>query len=62
MEFVGAEEKLSSQSENIIESETMIGDESSAIKEDAVVIDEQPKKPLSKRGRPSLKEIDINFF
>jgi len=38
----------------------MIGDESSAIKEDAVVIDEQPKKPLSKRGRPSLKEIDIN--
>jgi len=61
MEFVGAEEKLSSQSENVMEGETMIGDGALAIKEeDAVAIDEQPKKPLSKRGRPSLKEIDIN--
>jgi len=47
--------------ENVMEGETMIGDEALAIKEeDAVAIDEQPKKPLSKRGRPSLKEIDIN--
>jgi DNA-binding transcriptional MerR regulator len=62
MEFVGAEEKQSPQSETFIEADPMIQDEDTPTikEEDAIAIDERPKKPLSKRGRPSLKEIDIN--
>ncbi len=61
MEFVGEKEKQSPQSEAVLEADPVIVEEEApAIKEDAVAIDEQPKKPLSKRGRPSLKEIDIN--
>ena len=30
------------------------------MKKDAPLIDQRPKKSLSKRGRPSLKEMDIN--
>jgi DNA-binding transcriptional MerR regulator len=61
MEFVGAEEKLRPQSENVIEADRVIREEASGInEEDAVPITERPKKPLSKRGRPSLKEMDIN--
>jgi DNA-binding transcriptional MerR regulator len=62
MEFVGAEEKQSPQSETLINaSPVTLEVEVSAINEpDAVATDQPPKKPLSKRGRPSLKEIDIN--
>ena len=38
-----------------------ISENASTIKEeDAHLIDQRPKKSLSKRGRPSLKEININ--
>jgi DNA-binding transcriptional MerR regulator len=62
MEFVGEEEKQSPQSETVIEADPVIQDENaSTIKEeDAPLIDQRPKKSLSKRGRPSLKEININ--
>ena len=62
MEFVGEEEKQSPQSETVIEADPLIQDENvSTIKEeDALLIDQRPKKSLSKRGRPSLKEININ--
>jgi len=40
----------------------VIGDENASVikEEDAPLIDQRPKKSLSKRGRPSLKEMDIN--
>jgi DNA-binding transcriptional MerR regulator len=60
MEFVGEEEKQSPQSETVMEADPLIREEDSTIKEGVVAIDQRPKKPLSKRGRPSLKEIDIN--
>ena len=62
MEFVGEEEKHLPESEVIVEGNPLMGEEeSSTIKEEnAVAVDLPPKKPLSKRGRPSLKEIDIN--
>jgi DNA-binding transcriptional MerR regulator len=62
MEFVGEEEKQSPQSETVIDADPVIQDENaSTIKEeDAPLIDQRPKKSLSKRGRPSLKEININ--
>jgi DNA-binding transcriptional MerR regulator len=62
MEFVGEEEKQLPESEVIVEVTPVIGEEESLpIEEDnAVALDQSPKKPPSKRGRPSLKEIDIN--
>jgi DNA-binding transcriptional MerR regulator len=48
------------QSENVIEADPVIREASGINEEDAVPINERPKKPLSKRGRPSLKEMDIN--
>ena len=61
MEFVGAEEKLMPQSETVIDSDSVIREDAPGMNEEnAVPINERPKKPLSKRGRPSLKEIDIN--
>jgi DNA-binding transcriptional MerR regulator len=61
MEFVGEEEKQSPQSETVIEVEVVLEEKASTIDEDdAPLMDQQPKKSLSKRGRPSLKEIDIN--
>jgi DNA-binding transcriptional MerR regulator len=61
MEFVGKEEKQSPQIETVIEADLLIREEEgSTMKEDTVAIDERPKKSLSKRGRPSLKEMDIN--
>ena len=60
MEFVG--DKHSPQSATVIEADPVLReDEASAIGEDQVAAtDQRPKKTLSKRGRPSLKEIDIN--
>ena len=61
MTFVGAGEKQSPQSETVIETDTVIEEKASTIEEENnVAKDQQPKKTLSKRGRPSLKEIDIN--
>src|SRR4030095_4540540 len=62
MEFVGGEEKQSPQSEAVIEVNAVMPEEEAAIIkiEGAVATDQRAKKPLSKRGRPSLKEIDIN--
>jgi DNA-binding transcriptional MerR regulator len=61
MEFVGDRGKQSPQSETVIEAIPVRQEEASAIQEEnGVVIDQSPKKPLSKRGRPSLKEIDVN--
>ncbi len=61
MKFVG-EEKQSLQSETVTEAGPVIRKEKASIvkEEDAPLTDHQPKKSLSKRGRPSLKEIDIN--
>ena len=62
MEFVGGEEKQPPQSETVLEVDPVIGDENASVikEEDAPLIDQRPKKSLSKRGRPSLKEMDIN--
>lgn len=62
MEFVGEEENQSPQSETVIEIDPMTREEeASTIKEEeAPLTDQRPKKSLSKRGRPSLKEMDIN--
>ncbi len=61
MEFVGEEEKQSPQNETLIETDMVIEEKTSIIEEeDATARDQRPKKTLSKRGRPSLKEIDIN--
>jgi len=62
MEFVGEKGKQSLQSETLIEASPVTLEENvSTINEtDAAGIDQRPQKPLSKRGRPSLKEIDIN--
>jgi len=62
MEFVGEEEKQSLQNETVIEVDPVIRKEeaSTIIEEEAPLIDQRPKKSLSKRGRPSLKEMDIN--
>ena len=64
MEFVG-EEKHQEQSEIEVAMSSLLARE---VKQepppsengDKPVTDQQAKKPLSKRGRPSLKEIDIN--
>jgi len=61
MEFVGEKRKQSAQSETVIEAIPVIQEEASTIKEgNGIVTDQSSKKPLSKRGRPSLKEIDVN--
>jgi len=61
MEFVGKEENRAPQSETVMTADAMMGEETSITKvEDAVVTEQRPTKPLSKRGRPSLKDIDIN--
>jgi DNA-binding transcriptional MerR regulator len=66
MEFVGAgEEKHQEQSEIAVAMSSLLARE---VKQEPFPsdnsekpgIDQQAKKPLSKRGRPSLKEIDIN--
>lgn len=62
MEFVGGVENQSPQSETVIEADPVIREEKASIikEEDAPLIDQRHKKSLSKRGRPSLKEMDIN--
>ena len=62
MEFVGEEESASPQSEAVIEADAVIGqDEASVVTEEHTpAAGLRPKKTPSKRGRPSLKEIDIN--
>jgi DNA-binding transcriptional MerR regulator len=62
MEFVGEGGKQSPQSETLMEANVVIPEEEGAIVkvEDGAVADQRGKKPLSKRGRPSLKEMDIN--
>jgi len=62
MEFVGEREELSPQTETLMEADPVVREEKvSPIKEqDPVATDQRPKKSLSKRGRPSLKEMDIN--
>jgi DNA-binding transcriptional MerR regulator len=62
MEFVGEVENQSPQSETVIEADPVIREEKASIikEDDAPLIDQRHKKSLSKRGRPSLKEMDIN--
>jgi len=61
MEFVAPEkDDQQEQKEIVVAEQTIIADQSPTIKEEEPVIsNEQSKKSLSKRGRPSLKEIDI---
>ena len=56
------EKKASPQTEIVVEVDPGTPKEkASTIKEEnAPLIDQRPKKSLSKRGRPSLKEMDIN--
>ena len=61
MAFVEEEEKQSPQTEIIVEVDPGTPKEkASTIKDEDPLTDQRPKKSLSKRGRPSLKEIDIN--
>ncbi|TMI93805.1 MAG: MerR family transcriptional regulator [Bacteroidetes bacterium] len=66
MEFVAAEEeKKRQENEVVLDNQPVmtIGNEEQAPivdQEQPVATDQQLKKPFSKRGRPSLKEIDIN--
>jgi len=66
MEFVEAgEEKHHEQSEIAVAMSTLLAREVSqeplpSENGEKTAIDQQAKKPQSKRGRPSLKEIDIN--
>jgi DNA-binding transcriptional MerR regulator len=62
MEFVGEQENQSPQSETVLEVDPVIREEEASTnkEEDAPLTDQRPKKSLSKRGRPSLKEMDIN--
>jgi DNA-binding transcriptional MerR regulator len=55
MEFVAAEEET--QKEILVAEET--AEQTPAVEEETTVIKPPQKNPLSKRGRPSLKEIDI---
>ena len=61
MEFVAPEkEDQEVQKEIFVADQTLIADESPTVNEEKpVAANEQQKKSLSKRGRPSLKEIDI---
>lgn len=64
MEFVATEEESRpQQNEIIVEMQTETSEESSeqnAIEEETTAKEKQPKKIGSKRGRPSLKEINVN--
>ena len=66
MEFAGAENATQiDQPETLIEEKNLINDDiheqASMTKEEKPLIEsQQAQKPFSKRGRPSLKEIDIN--
>jgi len=61
MEFVGAEgEKMQKQKENPGGEEMIGAEESPAIKEKPISGNDSQKKHFSRRGRPSLKEMDIN--
>ena len=62
MEFVGGKENRSPHSETVIETDTMVSQEEASIvkEEHTAAAGLRPKKTPSKRGRPSLKEIDIN--
>jgi len=62
MEFVGGRESQSPRSETVMEAAAVIpAEEASTIKDENEARADQPsKKPPSKRGRPSLKEIDVN--
>ena len=59
---MGAERNESPQSEDMIETDTMVRHETASIvtEEHTPAAGLRPKKIASKRGRPSLKEIDIN--
>ena len=65
MEFVSADEEHQQLNKVPAEREPLmsIADEeqpSMLIAESPIIEDQLPKRPLSKRGRPSLKEMDIN--
>ncbi|HEV8283537.1 MAG TPA: MerR family transcriptional regulator [Chitinophagaceae bacterium] len=64
MEFVATEKEQQEQKELIVvdpEINDEIHAEASIVKqEEPATINHQQKKPFSKRGRPSLKEMDIN--
>ena len=60
MEFVPSEKEDHGKQEIFVAEQATIDDESLAVKEEKpVIINEQQKKSQSKRGRPSLKEMDI---
>jgi len=65
MEFVAADKEHQQLSKVPAEEQPLISvaDEkqpSMLVAESPVSVDQLPKKPLSKRGRPSLKEMDVN--
>jgi DNA-binding transcriptional MerR regulator len=66
MEFAAAKkaEQQDQQETLVAEKATVnyeIHEETSMVKEEEpVILSQQPQRPFSKRGRPSLKEIDIN--
>lgn len=61
MEFVGAEgEKMQKQKESPGGEEMIAAESSPAVKEKTIPGNDSQKKHFSRRGRPSLKEMDIN--
>lgn len=64
MEFVAAAEEKNHENEIAVAMPPTIavrsGEQTPTEKDKNPMADQQAKKPLSKRGRPSLKEIDIN--
>lgn len=59
MEFAGAEKDQADQQDTAVIDADVQG-ELSIVKEANAVTFNQQKKPSSKRGRPSLKEVDVN--
>jgi len=58
MEFAGSEKDEQDQQDTVVVD--TVPEELSIVMEPDVVAPIQPKKTLSKRGRPSLKEVDMN--
>ena len=63
MEFVLSENPEEQKQEGTIVEDIRdesVGENASTAREASVVLNPDPKKPVAKRGRPSLKEIDIS--
>lgn len=61
MEFVAPEKETQQEQKEVLATGQASGDDKDLAvrEEEPVLIDEQQKKPQSKRGRPSLKQIEL---